>query len=106
MTHRKVVIRSLAESDLDDIWDYVALDNIEQAEKLIGKFGIKLQNLAESPYMGRNREELMQDLRSFPLGAYVIFYRPTKDGIEVIRVLHSARDTEDIFAGMDEDNIQ
>jgi toxin ParE1/3/4 len=48
----------------------------------------------------------MLNLRSFPVGSYVIFYRPIEEGIEVIRVLHSARDIEDIFADLDEDNIQ
>ena len=37
------------------------------------------------------------DLRSLPFGRYVVFYAPTADGIDVIRVLHSARDIEGLF---------
>lgn len=48
--------------------------------------------------MGRDRNELAKDLRSFPLGRYVIFYMPDTNGITVVRVIHSARD---IDAAMD-----
>ena len=47
--------------------------------------------------MGRARVELGADLRSFPFGRYVIFYAPIDDGIDVVRVLHSARDIDAAF---------
>jgi toxin ParE1/3/4 len=48
--------------------------------------------LSEFPGLGRPRDELAESLRSFPVGNYVIFYLPLGDGINVIRVLHGARD--------------
>ena len=53
--------------------------------------------IADSPMIGRTREELAPGLRSFPVGNHVIFYRSVKNGIEVIRVLHGARDIEFLF---------
>lgn len=47
--------------------------------------------------MGRMREILSAGLRSFPVGRYVIFYRPLQDGIDVVRVLHGTRDLEAVF---------
>jgi toxin ParE1/3/4 len=47
--------------------------------------------------MGRAREELAADLRSFPFGRYLIFYAPVDEGIDVVRVLHSARDVDAAF---------
>ncbi len=47
--------------------------------------------------MGRKREELAPLLRSFPVGNYVIFYRPASGGIQIIRVLHGARDVSKLF---------
>lgn len=47
--------------------------------------------------MGRTREELAASLRSFPCGRYVIFYVPFDDGIDVVRLLHSARDADAVF---------
>jgi toxin ParE1/3/4 len=40
--------------------------------------------------MGKSREELTENLRSFPFGEYLIFYFPRKDGVDVARVLHGA----------------
>ena len=53
--------------------------------------------LAENPEMGRTRNDLETNLRSFPVGNYVIFYEVIVGGIEVLRVLHGARDIPDIF---------
>jgi toxin ParE1/3/4 len=50
--------------------------------------------------MGRAREELAADLRSFPFGRYVIFYTPVDGGIDVVRVLRSARDIDAAFGEM------
>ncbi len=47
--------------------------------------------------MGRARQELADSMRSFPFGRYVIFYVPLEDGIDVVRVLHSARDIDAVF---------
>ncbi|MCA2708611.1 MAG: type II toxin-antitoxin system RelE/ParE family toxin [Microcystis sp. M015S2] len=102
-----LILRSpQAKLDLKGIWFYIANDNRQRADAFLRKLDEKIKNLANTPYMGRNRDELMLNLRSFPVGSYVIFYRPIEEGIEVIRVLHSARDIEDIFADLDEDNIQ
>ena len=49
------------------------------------------------PEVGRQRPDLAPNLRSLPAGNYVIFYRPIPDGIQLIRVLHGARDIPAIF---------
>jgi toxin ParE1/3/4 len=49
------------------------------------------------PAMGRNRQELAPSLRSFPVGKYVIYYRSIEEGIQIIRVLHGARDIDEVF---------
>jgi toxin ParE1/3/4 len=48
--------------------------------------------LSAHPLSGRARDELARGLRSVPYSRYVIFYRPIKDGVEIVRVLHGARD--------------
>jgi toxin ParE1/3/4 len=40
---------------------------------------------------------LAPGLQSFPFGRYIIFYRPVANAIEIVRVLHGARDIENIF---------
>ena len=47
--------------------------------------------LAQFPDMGTPCEDLGVGLRRFPVGKYVLFYRPTDGGIEVARVLYGGR---------------
>jgi toxin ParE1/3/4 len=46
------------------------------------------------------RNDLIVGLRSFPNGKYLIFYQETANGIEIVRVVHSARDIEQLFNEM------
>ena len=46
---------------------------------------------------GRSRAELLPNLRSFAAGSYTIFYFPEEDGVEIFRVIHSARDITMMF---------
>ena len=88
----KVVLLDQASEDLDEIWFYIAQDSPENADRFIDSTLKRCQMLAEHPDMGQDRDETLPDLQSFPVGNYVIFYRATDDGIEIIRVLHGARD--------------
>jgi len=86
-----------ARSDLDGIWFYIAQDDPEAADKFIRAIVSRFPKLAAMPELGRQREELSPRLRSFPVGRYVIFYRPMENGIEIARVLHGARDLPPLF---------
>ena len=93
----RVTRRPLAAADILDIWDHIAEDSLDQADRWVDKLDEKFGILATQPLMGRAREELAADLRSFPFGRYVIFYMPVQDGIDVVRMLHSARDVDSAF---------
>jgi toxin ParE1/3/4 len=58
--------------------------------------------LARQPYMGRARPELAYNLRSIALARYMIFYRPSSNGVEIVRILHGSRDIEGLFQGEQE----
>jgi toxin ParE1/3/4 len=93
----RLLIKPLAAQDLDEIWDYIAIDDLERAEKVLRTLYSKMGTLTHNPYIGRERKEIEAGLRSFPVGSYMIFYYPLSDGIEVVRVLHGVRDIQDIF---------
>lgn len=84
-------------ADLDEIWFYIAKDNPEAADRFIRALISRFPALAAMPEMGRLREELSPNVRSFPFGRYIIFYRPMDKGVEIIRVLHGARDLPPLF---------
>lgn len=93
------VITEPAESDLIEIFSYIAGDNTAAALELINRFFHLFGLLSDEPRAGRERPELRPGLRSFPEGRYVIFYRIlANEDVEIIRVLHSARDIDTIFA--------
>jgi toxin ParE1/3/4 len=96
-----VVIRPLALGDLAEIWAYIADDRVASADAFAASIDKKFHGLARHPGMGRARPELSKGLRSFVVGRYVIFYLSLPNGIDVVRVLHGARDIDTVL--QDED---
>ena len=83
----------LAEADLLSIF----LHGIEQwgttqAESYAIQITEALQLLSESPGMGREREEIYPNARSYLVGSHIIFYKHNKDVIEISRVLRQRMD--------------
>ena len=87
----------LANDDMLSIWEYIAADNEATADNFLRQIDQVFQRLVESPGIGRSQDQFTSGLRSFPIGRYVIFYQTIPNGIEIIRVLHGARQLEDFF---------
>ncbi|MSP43293.1 MAG: type II toxin-antitoxin system RelE/ParE family toxin [Alphaproteobacteria bacterium] len=83
-----------AENDLEELWLYIASDNLQAADWVLDDIEAQCCLIATQPGMGRLRPELAPNLRSFPVGRYIILYQTLPDGIEIVRVLHSARDLD------------
>ncbi len=79
------------------IWAHIAADNEGAADRGIASLHERFTTLAENPMAGRSRPELLPDLRSFPAGSHTIFYSPQEDGVEIVRVIHGARDIATMF---------
>lgn len=94
---KRAVFAPAAAADLEAIVDYIAADNPAAAEALIARLEDLAARLAATPGIGRARFDLLPNLRSFRLGRYLLFYRATTGGIEVVRVLHGARDFPSLF---------
>ena len=88
----KILSISRANRDLVEIGLHIAQDSPRAADKFLTAIDRKFKMLARLPKSGRRREELAPGLRSFVVSSYVIFYRIMHGGIEIIRVLHGARD--------------
>jgi toxin ParE1/3/4 len=93
----RVLRRPQAVDDVLEVWDFIAEDSLDQADAWVDRLDAALRRLATQPLMGRARPELADDLRSLPFERYVISYLPISDGVDVIRVLHSARDVDSAF---------
>jgi toxin ParE1/3/4 len=86
-----------AHADLDEIWFRIAADNIEAADRLTDGILGEYSQLARDPFLGRLRPELRADIRSWAHGNYVIFYAGTTNAVQIIPVLHGARDLPSSF---------
>jgi toxin ParE1/3/4 len=90
-------ISQLAEQDLEDIWVYIASNNQITADKQIAQILNRLPMLAQFPDMGKVRDDLGNQLRSFPIKPYIVFYIRLDDGIEIVRILHQSRDINSLL---------
>jgi toxin ParE1/3/4 len=98
----RLTIAGSARADLREIRDHIAKDNPQAARRLIERFRAQARKLAQTPGMGRSREEdLRHGLFSFPVGRYVLFYQMQPGGIVLVRVVHGSRDLPAIL-GADE----
>ena len=78
--------------DLEQIWDYIAHDDVEAADRWIEKLLDVIEMLSRTPEIGHKR----QDLTTLPLmfwsvGAYLVIYRKQVRGIEIVAVTQGAR---------------
>lgn len=59
--------------DLDEIWDYIARDSIQAADKMIDELSSRFQLLASNPELGELQPLLADGVyRRFVFGSYVI----------------------------------
>lgn len=86
-----------AQSDLEEIWQYIAQDDPEIADQFLRELIERFILLSKNQFLGIRQPAFDENLRLFPYKKYLVFYFPTDFGIEVSRVLHSARDIESIF---------
>ncbi|MBC7797989.1 MAG: type II toxin-antitoxin system RelE/ParE family toxin [Pyrinomonadaceae bacterium] len=86
-----------AQADLTEIFVYLAEKNVDVATKTVNQLFEKFALLENNPKLGRERNELLLNLRGFPHKNYIIFYFPITDGIEIFRVLHASRNIDSVF---------
>jgi len=94
----RVVITGPAEVDLEDIFDFIALDNVQAAVDYVRELRRRALGVGEFPRMYRLRRELpARDLRTIPVGSHLVVYRIRRNRVEVLRFPHSAMDLAQLF---------
>lgn len=97
--------RPSADRDLVAIYRHFAREaGLRVADRFFAQAEATFARLAGMPGIGTpygSDEPIFADLRYAPISrfrAYIVFYRPIPDGIDVYRVLHGARDISGILA--------
>lgn len=94
----RFIVTSEAEEDINEILIYIASDNFDAAIALYERFVEIFKILAENHLAGRERSELKDGWRSFPIDNYLIFYRSWAGSVAITRILHSSRDLDEILS--------
>lgn len=82
-----------ADADLDQIYDFIAADNVAAARRTVVTIRQVCRILGDFPGLGIARPQLGNDFRSFSVRRtpYLIVYRPVTDGVEILHIHHGRR---------------
>jgi toxin ParE1/3/4 len=85
--------------DISEVLAYLDERNPDAAKSLYHAFVQKIELLARYPYSGKSYKSATcpSELRYGVVDAYQLFYRVSGDYIEIVRVLHGARDLASIL---------
>ncbi|WP_058189871.1 type II toxin-antitoxin system RelE/ParE family toxin [Terracidiphilus gabretensis] len=79
-------------ADLDEIWEYIALDNLDAADRMIAEILAAVRNLVSFPGVGHRRPDLTsRPLRFIVVREYLIAYAPDEMPLWVVAVIHGRR---------------
>lgn len=102
-----LLIAPAARADLIAQWDFFAMEigDPDLADRFVKSAQATFQDLAATPGLGRKRifpNQRASKLRSWKIANfpnYLAFYRPLSEnrGIEIVRILHGARDLDALF---------
>ena len=99
----RLILRPPVVQDMEEHAVHLCQRSPEAADRFLEACCAEFEKLAAMPGKGRLREfrnPKAAHIRSWPLSGFanhLIFYRPIEDGIEVLRVLHGARDIDALF---------
>jgi plasmid stabilization system protein ParE len=78
--------------DLDEIWEFIATDNENAANGVIGEILSTVRGLVRFPYQGHRRPDLTtRPLRFSLVREYLIAYAPEEKPLWVVAVIHGRR---------------
>jgi toxin ParE1/3/4 len=89
--------------DIEQIADYIARESgLAQADRLLTKLDAKFAKIAQFPNLGRQRNEILPGLRSFPMDQYLILYMPVNQDVDILRVVSGYRNLSALFTDSDD----
>jgi toxin ParE1/3/4 len=94
----EIVVSPDAETDLEEIGDYIAQDNPERAATFIEEIYARFETISRTPRAYAERPEIDPGVRACVHGSYVIFFYVTDSAVEIARVLHGARNIARLFS--------
>lgn len=98
---RKLRVRPQARLDLLDIWNHIARDDVQAANRVGDRIDDAILGLVRMPGKGHSRSDVKKNgYRSWKVYSYVIAYEYDDEHLTVVRVVHGRRDFRRLFKGM------
>ena len=96
------VLTLLAEEDMDEVLDFVAVDDPRAALGLLHRLEDAFELLATHPGAGHRRSDLSRDkrLRFWPVGSYLVIYLQGSAPLRIVRILRGDRDVYALLRGL------
>jgi plasmid stabilization system protein ParE len=92
-----VVFTQSAQTDLPEAWLFIAEENQTAADHTLDAIERQAQALVSQPLIGRARPALAEGVRSWPTSTpYILYYLTDNDSVTILRVLHHARDIQNV----------
>jgi toxin ParE1/3/4 len=88
----EVVFRRRAWRDLEQIDTHIALEDPDAAQRFRTNVLRRIRLLEQFPEAAQPRPEFGRDIRTIPIGSYVVILRVSSPKVTVLRILHGARD--------------
>lgn len=89
--------------DIEQIADYIARESgFDQADRFLTRLDTKFSKIAQFPNLGRQRNEILPGLRSFPMDQYLILYIPVNQDVDILRVVSGYRNLSALFTDSDD----
>ena len=91
--NKKFRLRPKAEEDLENIYEYSYQKfGSARADKYIRDLDDAFNKLADEPSLGSDYSHVRPDLVAYRVASHVFFFKPSVDGITILRVLHKSMD--------------
>jgi plasmid stabilization system protein ParE len=89
---KRFILHPAAERDLDEIWEYIATDNIAAADRLVEEIFFTIRRLTAHPGAGHRRSDLTRKpVRFAVVREYLIAYAPDEEPLLVLAIVHGRR---------------
>lgn len=78
--------------DLLHIWRWIARDNPSAASRTLHQINDAFRLISDFPEAAARRDDIGENVRTFPVGRYLVVYRIDEHGPLILRIIHGAMD--------------